>query len=68
MSENGKGWMDTSDSSIIARIETGNVIFSDTLVTAESGIDVYPMHVYSFIGKGGTTMYLYIFNRPSVLL
>lgn len=62
VSDDGKGRMDVSDSSIIARIETSNEIFSDTLVTADSGIDVYPKHVYSFLGKGGITMYLFIYS------
>ena len=62
VSDDGKGRMDASDSSIIARIEIGNEIFSDTLVTADPGIDVYPKHVYSFLGKGGTTMYLFIYS------
>ena len=62
VSDDGKGRMDASDSSIIARIEAGNEMFSDTLVTANSGIDVYPKHVYSFLGKGGTTMYLFIYS------
>ena len=62
VSDDGKGRMDTINNSIVCRIETTNKIFVDTLISGEPGIDVYPKSIYSFAGKGGSTIYLFVYS------
>ncbi len=63
VSEDGKGKMDTFNKSIVCRIETTNKVFVDTLISsAEPGFDVYPKYVHSFAGKGGRTVYLFVYS------
>ena len=62
VSDDGKGRMDTINKSIVCRIETTNKIFVDTLISGEPGIDVYPKSIYSFAGKGGSTIYLFVYS------
>ena len=63
MSDDGKARMDTVNNSLVCRIETDNKVFVDTLISCESGIGVYPKYVYSLIGKGGSTIYLFIYSK-----
>jgi len=63
VSEDGKGRMDTINNSIVCRIETGDRVFVDTLISSgEPEIDVYPKYVHSFAGKGGSTVYLFVYS------
>ena len=63
ISDDGKARMDTINNSIVCRIETGDKVFVDTLLSCESGIDVYPKYGYSLKGKGGCTIYLFIYSK-----
>ena len=63
VSDDGKARMDTINNSIVCRIETGDKVFVDTLLSCESGIDVYPKYAYSLKGKGGCTIYLFIYSK-----
>ena len=63
ISDDGKARMDTINNSIVCRIETGDKVFVDTLLSCESGIDVYPKYAYSLKGKGGCTIYLFIYSK-----
>ena len=63
VSNDGKARLDTTNNSIVCRIETGNQVFVDTLLSCESGIDVYPKNAYSFKGKGECTIYLFIYSK-----
>jgi len=63
VSDDGKARMDTINNSIVCRIETGDKVFVDTLLSCESGIVVYPKYVYSLKGKGGCTIYLFIYSK-----
>lgn len=62
VSDDGKGRMDTINNSIVCRIETTNKIFVDTLISGKPGINVYPKCIYSFAGKGGSTIYLFVYS------
>ena len=63
VSEDGKGRMDTINNSIVCRIETAGKVFVDTLMSSsEQGIDVYPKFVHSFAGRGGSTVYLFVYS------
>jgi hypothetical protein len=62
VSDDGKGRMDTINNSIVCRIETIDKIFIDTLVSGETGIDIYPKYIHSFTGKGGCTVYLFVYS------
>jgi hypothetical protein len=55
--------MDTINNSIVCRIETDNQVFIDTLISSEPGIGVYPKFVCSLKGKGGCTIYLFIYSK-----
>ena len=59
-SNDGKGWMATVGNSIIGSIKTDDTIFSDTLITSETVVS--PKRVFSFTGKGGSTIYLFIYS------
>lgn len=62
-SEDGKGRMDTIKNSVVCRIETADKVFVDTLISSgEPEIDVYPKYVHSFAGKGGSTVYLFVYS------
>ena len=63
VSDDGKARMDTTNNSIVCRIETDNQVFVDTLISCEPGIGVYPKFAYSFKGKGGYTIYLFIYSK-----
>jgi len=63
VSDDGKARMDTTNNSIVCRIETDNQVFIDTLISSEPGIGVYPKFVYSLKGKGGCTIYLFIYSK-----
>ena len=63
ISDDGKARMDTINNSIVCRIETGDKVFVDTLLSCESGIGVYPKYAYSLKGKGGCTIYLFIYSK-----
>lgn len=63
VSDDGKARMDTINNSIVCRIETDNKVFIDTLISCESGIGVYPKYIYSIKGKGGCTIYLFIYSK-----
>lgn len=63
VSNDGKARMDTINNSIVCRIETEDKVFVDTLLSCESGIGVYPKYAYSFKGKGGCTIYLFIYSK-----
>ena len=63
VSDDGKARMDTINNSIVCRIETDNQVFIDTLISSEPGIGVYPKFVYSLKGKGGCTIYLFIYSK-----
>ena len=63
ISDDGKARMDTINNSIVCRIETGDKVFVDTLLSCESGIVVYPKYAYSLKGKGGCTIYLFIYSK-----
>ena len=63
ISDDGKARMDTINNSIVCRIETGDKVFVDTLLSCESGIGVYPKYAYSHKGKGGCTIYLFIYSK-----
>lgn len=63
VSDDGKARMDTTNNSIVCRIETDNKVFVDTLLSCESGISVYPKYVYSLNGKEGCTIYLFIYSK-----
>lgn len=63
VSEDGKGRMDTINNSIVCRIETADKVFVDTLISSdEPEINVYPKYVHSFAGKGGSTLYLFVYS------
>jgi len=62
VSDDGKGRMDTINNSIVCRIETTDKIFVDTLISGKPGINVYPKRIYSFAGKGGSTIYLFVYS------
>ena len=62
-SDDGKARMDTINNSLVCRIETDNKVFVDTLISCEPGIGVYPKFAYSFKGKGGYTIYLFIYSK-----
>ena len=62
VSDDGKGRIDTINNSIVCRIETIDKIFVDTLVSGETGMDIYPKYVHSFTGKGESTVYLFIYS------
>ena len=62
VSNDGKGRMDTINNSIVCRIETTNKVFVDTLISGKPGINVYPKYIYSFAGKGGSTIYLFVYS------
>lgn len=62
VSDDGKARMDTIDYSIVCRIETSNKVFVDTLISGEPEIEVYPKYVHSFNGKGGCTVYLFVYS------
>ena len=63
VSNDGKARIDTIDNSIVCRIETDNKVFVDTLISGDVEIDVYPKYVYSFIGRGGSTIYLFVYSK-----
>ena len=63
VSDDGKARMDTINYSIVCRIETGDKVFVDTLLSCGSGIGVYPKYAYSLKGKGGCTIYLFIYSK-----
>ena len=63
ISDDGKARMDTINNSIVCRIETGDKVFVDTLLSCEPGTGVCPKYVYSFKGKGGCTIYLFIYSK-----
>ena len=63
ISDDGKARMDTINNSIVCRIEIGDKVFVDTLLSCESGIGVYPKYAYSLKGKGGCTIYLFIYSK-----
>ena len=63
VSNDGKARMDTINNSIVCRIETEDKVFVDTLLSCESGIGVYPKYAYSLKGKGGCTIYLFIYSK-----
>ena len=63
ISDDGKARMDTINNSIVCRIETDNQVFVDTLLSCEPGTGVCPKYVYSFKGKGGCTIYLFIYSK-----
>lgn len=63
VSDDGKARMDTINNSIVCRIETGDKVFVDTLLSCEPGTGVCPKYVYSFKGKGGCTIYLFIYSK-----
>ena len=63
VSDDGIARMDTINNSIVCRIETDNQVFIDTLISCEPGIGVYPKFVYSLKGKGGCTIYLFIYSK-----
>ena len=63
VSDDGKARMDTIDNSLVCRIETDNKVFVDTLISYEPEIGVYPKYVYSLKGKGGSTIYLFIYSK-----
>lgn len=62
VSDDGKGRMDTINNSIVCRIETTDKTFVDTLISGKPGINVYPKCIYSFAGKGGSTIYLFVYS------
>ena len=62
VSDDGKGRMDTINNSIVCRIETTDKTFVDTLISGKPGINVYPKRIYSFAGKGGSTIYLFVYS------
>ena len=63
VSDDGKARMDTIDNSLVCSIETDNKVFVDTLISCEPEIGVYPKYVYSLKGKGGCTIYLFIYSK-----
>jgi len=63
VSDDGKASMYAIDNSIVCRIETVNKVFVDTLMSCEPGIGAYPKHVYSLKGRGGCTIYLFIYSK-----
>ena len=63
VSDDGKARMDTINNSIVCRIETDIQVFVDTLISCEPGIGVYPKYTYSLKGKGGCTIYLFIYSK-----
>ena len=63
VSDDGKARIETIDNSLVCRIETDNKVFVDTLISCESEIGVYPKFVYSLKGKGGCTIYLFIYSK-----
>lgn len=62
VSDDGKGRMDTINNSIVCRIETTDKTFVDTLISGKPGINVYPKCIYSFAGKGESTIYLFVYS------
>lgn len=62
-SDDGKARMDTINNSIVCRIETDIQVFVDTMISCEPGIGVYPKYTYSLKGKGGCTIYLFIYSK-----
>ncbi len=63
VSDDGKARLDTVNNSIVCRIETDNKVFVDTLMSSEPEIGVYPKSLYSLRGKGGCTIYLFIYSK-----
>ena len=63
VSDDGNARMDTINNSIVCRIETDIQVFVDTLISCEPGIGVYPKYTYSLKGKGGCTIYLFIYSK-----
>ena len=63
VSNDGKGWMDTSGNSVFGHIRIGDTVFSDTLITTKPGVDIYLKRLYSFKGKGKTSLYLFIYSN-----